>query len=422
MSSRTLMSAAALLLLVFFVLSARSCSPGGLLSRDSEDPPEAQAAVGDHDSVRDTLQTINQRMKATKEQVAEEREMRVAYEQGTKSTFDALREELSRAKRASHEQLDGLRQELQRLTEGLATLSVNAPVPVGQTPPAMNLLDGYTWIKPVGAALAPASEDRYQNPTRNGFLLDRLPFGAESIDDQAVLPAITIPENATLIGATAMTGLFGRVPKNGVVRDPLPFKIITGSENLAAQGWEVPNLENAVWRGVAKGDRTLQCVEGELISVTFVFADGTIRTVSGGSNENRLGTLSDATGYPCLPGTYVTDFPKYLAAVSTAGAAAGAAEAFASAETTTAVTSTGSVVGALTGNTGKFVAGRAGEDAFREIAQLIGRRFQDTFDAVVIQPGAEVAMHLERAIEVDYETHGRRISAVDEEGRYVDRP
>jgi len=49
-------------------------------------------------------------------------------------------------------------------------------------------------------------------------------------------PVFTVPRNATLIGSTAMTALVGRVPVQGQVRDPMPFKVITGADNLAANG------------------------------------------------------------------------------------------------------------------------------------------------------------------------------------------
>ena len=93
-----------------------------------------------------------------------------------------------------------------------------------------------------------------------------------------VRPVYTVPRNATLIGSTAMTALVGRVPVQGQVRDPMPFKVITGADNLAANGLTVPGVQGMVWSGTAIGDWTLSCVTGRLDSVTFVFEDGTIRT------------------------------------------------------------------------------------------------------------------------------------------------
>ena len=60
-------------------------------------------------------------------------------------------------------------------------------------------------------------------------------------------PVYTVPRNATLIGATAMTGLIGRIPREGEVVDPFPFKLLVGSSNLAANGLTVPGLSGMVF-------------------------------------------------------------------------------------------------------------------------------------------------------------------------------
>ena len=116
-----------------------------------------------------------------------------------------------------------------------------------------------------------------------------------------------------------MTALVGRVPVQGEVRDPMPFKVITGADNLAANGLRVPGVQGMVWSGTAIGDWTLSCVTGRLDSVTFVFEDGTIRTISGddqstpgGGAEKPLGWISDAQGIPCITGERKTNAPAFL--------------------------------------------------------------------------------------------------------------
>ena len=108
-----------------------------------------------------------------------------------------------------------------------------------------------------------------------------------------VHPVYTVPRNATLIGSTAMTALVGRVPVQKQVRDPMPFKVITGVDNLAANGLTVPGIQGMVWRGTAIGDWTLSCVTGRLDSVTFVFADGSIRTLSSDDRNAKAGGGAD---------------------------------------------------------------------------------------------------------------------------------
>ncbi|MFA9342646.1 TIGR03752 family integrating conjugative element protein, partial [Escherichia coli] len=90
----------------------------------------------------------------------------------------------------------------------------------------------------------------------------------------------------------AMTALLGRVPVNGTVTDPYPFKVLIGKDNLTANGIELPDVEGAVVSGTASGDWTLSCVRGQVNSITFVFADGRVRTlpapdVNGTTNSNQ---------------------------------------------------------------------------------------------------------------------------------------
>lgn len=59
-----------------------------------------------------------------------------------------------------------------------------------------------------------------------------------------------------------MTALLGRVPVNGTVTDPYPFKVLIGKDNLTANGIELPDVEGAVVSGTASGDWTLSCVRG----------------------------------------------------------------------------------------------------------------------------------------------------------------
>ncbi|MFG0634518.1 TIGR03752 family integrating conjugative element protein, partial [Pseudomonas sp. xss_2] len=56
----------------------------------------------------------------------------------------------------------------------------------------------------------------------------------ENTQDRAegAKPVYTIPENSTLMGSVAMTALIGRVPVDGTVNDPYPFKVLVGPDNL----------------------------------------------------------------------------------------------------------------------------------------------------------------------------------------------
>lgn len=234
-------------------------------------------------------------------------------------------------------------------------------------------------------------------------------------------PFFTIPENATLAGVTTMTSLIGRVPVNGRVTDPMQFKALIGRDNLAANGWELPeDLAGMVVTGVAIGDMALSCTEGKIRSMTFVFNDGAIRTVSsrrtgsGGSanssnsNSGDLGFISDLHGNPCVQGTFVTNAPRYLADLVGIKGLGIAAEALAQAQTT--VTSSGDATqSAVTGNAGNFALGRMGSAATEELTKWLTERLKSSFDAVVSPSGLQIVVHLDQEIHIDKPASPRKL-------------
>ncbi|MCP5024175.1 MAG: TIGR03752 family integrating conjugative element protein [bacterium] len=232
-----------------------------------------------------------------------------------------------------------------------------------------------------------------------------------------VRPVYTVPRNATLIGSTAMTALVGRVPVQGQVRDPMPFKIITGADNLAANGLTVPGVQGMVWSGTAIGDWTLSCVTGRLDSVTFVFDDGTIRTISGDDQGNQgggaqkpLGWISDEQGIPCITGERKTNAPAFLTQRIGVMAIQAAADAAASAETTSVVSDAGSVTRSVTGDTGTFVLGKTISGGSEEVTKWLQERQSQSFDAVFVPAGTRIAIHVDRELPIDLDTTGRKLN------------
>ena len=233
----------------------------------------------------------------------------------------------------------------------------------------------------------------------------------------SVHPVYTVPRNATLIGSTAMTALVGRVPVQGQVRDPMPFKVITGADNLAANGLTVPGVSGMVWSGTAIGDWTLSCVTGRLDSVTFVFEDGTIRTISaddrgnqGGGAEKPLGWISDEQGIPCITGERKTNAPAFLTQRIGVMAIQAAAEAAASAQTTSVVSDAGSVTGSVTGDTGAFVLGKTVSGGSEEVSKWLLERQSQSFDAVFVPAGTRIAIHVDHELPIDLDTTGRKLT------------
>ena len=223
--------------------------------------------------------------------------------------------------------------------------------------------------------------------------LDRVAKNQQAIEE--AIPVYTLPENSTLIGSRGMTALLGRVPIDGKVTDPYPFKVLIGKENLTANGIELPDVEGAIVSGTATGDWVLSCVRGEVQSITFVFTDGTVRTVpppakssdgnNGKSNSGSIGWLSDENGIPCLSGERKSNASTYLPTLFALSGAGAAADAMANGQNTTSVDGT-TVTSTLTGSAGQAALGKALSSGTNELADWVKARYGQMFDAVYVPP------------------------------------
>jgi integrating conjugative element protein (TIGR03752 family) len=248
---------------------------------------------------------------------------------------------------------------------------------------------------------------------------NKVPSKAQSKEQDEDQPVFTLPENATLTRVTAMTALVGRIPVDGRVQDPMQFKVIVGRENLAANGVDIPDeVSGIVMSGVAVGDLALSCSEGYIRSMTFVFADGTVRTVSnrranGASSSNvrdgALGYISDEYGNPCVGGSFKTNAPSYLADTVGFKALAVAGKAYAAAQTTSSDNPLGGSSTSVTGNRGAYVLGQAAGSAVDEVSNWISGRMRNSFDAVITPAGRKVVVHINQEIHIDRVVNARRL-------------
>jgi len=233
-----------------------------------------------------------------------------------------------------------------------------------------------------------------------------------------IVPAYTIPRNATLFDNNTMTALLGVIPVEGSILDPIRFKLITGKTNMATNGLFIPGVRNIVWSGIAIGNREMACVRGELHSVTFTFEDGTIRTISTSKSTSAtkktgskriLGYISDRQGSPCLKGTLITNASDYLKDRMIASGVAATAEAYASTQRTTVVTD-GVVQSFFKGDKGDLIAGKALSGSLAELSQYMRERARNAVDLVYLQAGQEVVLHVEESIDIDYDPNGRKLA------------
>ena len=242
----------------------------------------------------------------------------------------------------------------------------------------------------------------------------------ECPDGECTEKVYTVPRNAVLTGASAVTGLIGRVPNGTTVSDPYPFKIVLGARNLVANGWEIPDVAHAVVSGRAHGDWTLSCVRGGVDSITFVFADGRVRTLPApGTPDSPRGDgqdwawLSDAGGHPCVPGRRVTNARRYLLQMMGAETVGALGAAFAEARTVRQLSrgpqGATATVEVRPGEEADYAAGRAAVEVVREFTRYMRERLDREVDVVYVAPGTAVSVHLETELHIDYRFDGRRV-------------
>jgi integrating conjugative element protein (TIGR03752 family) len=268
--------------------------------------------------------------------------------------------------------------------------------------------------------------DRSQNPLR-AIKQGEQELRRVADRSEGVKPRYTLPENATLVGSVAMTALIGRVPVDGTVNDPYPFKVLVGPENLTANGIDLPDVAGAVMSGTASGDWTLSCVRGQVESITFVFTDGTIRTVpqpkavvsrnastpqSPSTDKIRggLGYLSDPYGIPCIAGERRSNAQQYLGSQGLITAAgAGVAALLGDEHSNSSVITAGNSAIGATNSMGNSALNAILSGGISDIRAWVNKLYGEAFAAVYVPPAAQVALHLDHEITIDYEPHGRSV-------------
>ncbi len=227
-------------------------------------------------------------------------------------------------------------------------------------------------------------------------------------------PHYTIPPTTTLLNATALTALVGRIPVQGKIQDPWRYKIIIGPENLAANGHRIPQLAGMIWVGTARGDLALSCVSGNLDTATFIFIDGTIQTTRNRAetvnSKGGLGWISDEYGNPCIAGELKSNALQYLTQSTLIETTRATADALANAQTESRFDpNSGETNTSVVGDIDKFVAGYAVEESLDEISQWLKDRQLNSFDAIYVPAGKKVAIHVEEPIFIDHEPTGRKV-------------
>ena len=393
---------------------------------------ELQTSLNDNKNAK----TENDRLRARESTV--DQRIQAALD-GERSRLQQDRDQVA----SDREQTQGLLQDLQKRLDGLTGKGGQADLPVG-----LGLQDGdgknfgvgpggTRWVEPddtkpdVKNGSSGNDGKGPSFPTSFGPAQKTLSSTATAVADAgekaagaSAKPVYTVPTNATLMGSIAMTALIGRVPIDGTVNDPYPFKVLIGADNLTANGIDIPDVAGAVVSGTASGDWTLSCVRGQVRSVTFVFQDGTIRTVpddsgntSGNNGQNGntvqggLGWISDPYGIPCVSGEQRSNAVQYLgsqALITAAGAGAASLIKSDSGNVSYISNSNGSL--GTVGISGNEAMGRILAGGVQEMSQWVNKLYGQAFAAIYVPSGAKVAVHLDHPLNIDYDAKGRRVN------------
>ncbi|WP_186207348.1 TIGR03752 family integrating conjugative element protein [Burkholderia gladioli] len=409
--------------------------------------------VGQVKQLRGELQNVLTDNKAQKIENDRLRQRESDVDQRVQSAINGERDRLKQDRdqtSSDQQQTQGLLQELQHRLDSLGNKGSQADLPVG-----LGLRDGdgqgfesdgIHWIEPQdgqptdkvhgaqSAASARGSETLFPTSFAEG---DDTGGSAKDVaahptptDAKAppAKPVYTVPANATLLGSVAMTALIGRVPIDGTVNDPYPFKVLIGADNLTANGIDLPDVAGAVVSGTASGDWTLSCVRGQIRSITFVFHDGTIRTLPDAKNqgnsgasttqtgntntiEGGLGWISDPYGVPCVSGDRHSNAQQYLGsqALITAAGAAAASLIKSNDGSVSYISNSNGTLGTV-GISGNEAMGRILAGGVQEMSQWVNKLYGQAFAAIYVPPGARVAVHIERSLDIDYDPNGRRVN------------
>ncbi|PKM01201.1 MAG: TIGR03752 family integrating conjugative element protein [Gammaproteobacteria bacterium HGW-Gammaproteobacteria-9] len=417
-------------------------------------PDEAKALGIEGDTPRDTVATLvaQVRQLRTELQTAlgdnksqREENQRLRQREGTidrriQSALDSERNQMHQDRQqvtSERQKTQGLLQQLQQRLDGIGKDNpADLPVGLGLEPDDGLAGDTLLWIEPedrrddgkqrnTGNASSPGFPTRFgpAQKTLETTASSAVEAGRRAAGVPETTAVYTVPTNSTLMGSISMTALVGRVPIDGTVSDPYPFKVLIGRDNLTANGIDIPDVAGAVVSGTASGDWTLSCVRGQIRSVTFVFEDGTIRTIpkdderggnrqqsnNGNDTQDGMGWISDPHGIPCVSGQRRSNAQQYLgtqALITAAGA--GVASLIDSDSGQASYMSSDGSIGTV-GIGANEAMGRILAGGVQDMSAWVNKLYGQAFAAVYVKPGARVAVHLEEPLTIDYDPKGRRV-------------
>ena len=302
--------------LVFFVFS------GGqeTINQRQSNAPVASSSRGDDPTY---AEEVKQLTALTRKYEEDSRKKELGY----KNKLNDLKQKINEAKSANRlnsdetqriekmeKQLSTLGSTIQHSLEPLkntvSKLADKQTKNAGSRTGTQSTMPGYVRIRPFGVqagSIGAAGTNPLSSLSGLSSLTNKT-AGSKANAKVAKIPVYTLHDAAILSNSRSVTPIIGRVPNGGDVRDPFRFRVVTGGENIMANGHRVPGVKDAIWSGYAVGVREESCVRGYIDTVTFVFEDGTIFTdsrnkttsVSKTTKSNRVTGLFDGSRWQSM--------------------------------------------------------------------------------------------------------------------------
>ncbi len=239
-------------------------------------------------------------------------------------------------------------------------------------------------------------------------------------EEVVVDPRFTIPPDSSLFDSVTISVLRGRIPKDGDVSDPSPFKVAIGRDNLAANGFSMPGISGMIMSGTVYGDLVGRCVRTKILRATYIFEDGRILTLPKKKRNKgtAIGYIASPIGDPCIKGRYVSNGNAQQAKSILANMAAGAANAYAQTQVTSQTNNQGGASSVVTGSDKKFVVGSAISSGANSIADALAKQQFDQWDYIIVDVGETVTINIDTQLEIDNASNLRKISYENENANY----
>ncbi|MAD65698.1 MAG: hypothetical protein CME37_19575 [Haliea sp.] len=233
------------------------------------------------------------------------------------------------------------------------------------------------------------------------------PSSGKGAGEQQMKPYVTIPSDSRIYDVQAVTALVGRIEKNGQNKAPWEFSATLSGNASLANGFSLPEIEEARVSGVAIGDMAGECVKGFVTSITFIFPDGRIANAKGSVSE-PLARVADKYGNPCVPGVYFDNMNEVIAAQGTLAGLSSFASSIQKRQQSLESSATSQSL-VLDGSESLAALGAVGSGGLNKASDILAEKYDAYYSFVYVEPGENITLLVDNNIAIDYDETGRKV-------------